>query len=173
MGPAGRYRVNSGASLSITSTGEDAAVAAANATALSQTSVVWQSRSPTPGQYSYPVGHGPITVICRSTFVTCDESSRTVNSIVVGPSIDVSMQPPRPFFVYLWSSQDSRFSHSTGGHESTSRVKSTVASRISPVVVRVCLTSKALTPGSHSPSPKNVTSGCCVTPVSGFTLHGA
>ena len=78
-------KVNSGGSLSTTSTGDELAVAAARASALSQTSVVWQLLSPTPGQYSYPVGQGPITVTCRRTLVTCDESSRTVNSIVVGP----------------------------------------------------------------------------------------
>ena len=94
-----------------------------------------------------------MTVICRTTFVTCDESSRTVNSIVVGPSMEVSMQPPRPFLVYLWSSHDSKDSHSTGGHDNTSRVKSIVLSTISPVGVRSCFTSNAATPGSHNPSP--------------------
>ena len=113
-----------------------------------------------------------MTVICRTTFVICDESSRTVNSIVAGPSMEVSMQPPRPFLEYLCSSHDSNDAHSAGGHDNTSRLKSIVFSRISPVGVRSCFTSYAETPGSHNPSPKNVTTGCCVIPVSGFVTHG-
>ena len=83
----------------------------------------------------------------------------------------VSMHPPKPFLVYMWSSQLSRASHSAGGQDSTSLVKSTVVSIIRSSTLD-CFTSKAETPGSHKPSPKNVFSGSCVTPVDGFTAHG-